>query len=110
MTKKKLILLGALALAIVFMLLPEFNGLQDGESVQTGIIEISDKQNYKHDVFFPEKFISQPRVEISFTKGSGYLDILEIRTDGFVFKVSNLGYSVAEGAYVQWVATGVIAE
>jgi hypothetical protein len=111
MTKKKLTILGVSILAaVVFMLWPEFDGLQDGDAVQTGIIEISNNDNYKHDVFFPKRFASPPRVEISLTKGSGHLEIIETRTDGFVFKISNLGYSVVEGAYVQWVATGKIAE
>ncbi len=111
MIKKKIILL-VISIFVVagYLLLSETRELQEGESAQTGVAEISDSNSYKHEVSFPKEFISVPRIEVSLIKGRGYLDILEKRSDGFIFKVSNLGYTVSEGAHVQWVATGIIAE
>jgi len=105
--KKILLIFGVAVLSVaLFILLPESNDLQEGEFVQTSSIEISKSENYKHEVFYPEKFSSPPRLEIKFTKGRGYLEIVEQRVDGFIFKASNLGYIEAEGAYVEWTATG----
>lgn len=109
--KKRLIIAGVVVLAIIaIMFLPESNELQDGEITQTGSIDISDSSSYTHDVLYPKKFSTSPRVKIKLTKGSGYLEIIEQRADGFIFKSSNLGYSVAEGAQVEWAASGFIAD
>jgi len=69
-------------------------------------IEVSNSESYLHDVLYPKKFSSLPRLSIKLTKGSGYLESVEQRLDGFVFKTSSLGYSEAEGAYVEWKARG----
>lgn len=107
--KKRLIIAGAVVLAIIsIMFLPESNELQDGEIAQTGSVEISDSLSYTHDILYPEKFSATPRVKIKLTKGSGYLEIIEQRPDGFIFKSSSLGYSLAEGAHVEWVASGFV--
>lgn len=98
--------------AVVFtvaatMLLPESDELQKGEIVQTNSIEISNTDNYEHEVIYPENFSSLPRVKIKLTKGSANLEIVEQRTDGFIFKASNLGYNIAEGAHVVWTAAEI---
>ena len=103
-------LLAAVVLVIVaIMLLSKSGGLQDGEIAQMGSVEISDSLSYMHEVLYPERFDTAPRVKIKLTTGSGYLEIIEQRADGFVFKSSNLGYSVAEGAHVEWTAFGIVA-
>lgn len=98
-----------IVMAMVYVLMPEADRLQDGEVSQTGSIEISDRLSYKHEVFYPARFNVMPRVKIKLTKGSANLEIIEQRVDGFIFKASNLGYSVAEGAHVDWVASGLIS-
>ena len=109
---KKFLLVSVVVVFVIamFMLLSEADRLQEGEIAQSGSIEISNSLSYKHDVLYPEKFSASPRVKIKLTKGSGYLEIVEQRTDGFIFKSSNLGYSVAEGAHVEWVASGPIVK
>jgi len=82
--------------------------LQKGEIEQSASIEVSNSESYLHDVQYPKKFSSLPRLSIKLTKGSGYLEAVEQRLDGFVFKTSSLGYSEAEGAYVEWKARGFI--
>jgi hypothetical protein len=109
MTKKKLIVFVVVICAIIFMLLPRTNDLREGESIQTGTIEISNSDVYRHDVLFPEKFATPPSVEIEFTSGSGYLEVVETRSDGFVFTTSNLGYAASQGAFVKWLAIGTLA-
>lgn len=107
----KKILAAAVVLALViavFMFLSERDGPQDGEVAQTGSVEISDSLSYTHEVLYPEPFHILPRVKIKLTTGSGYLEIIEQRADGFIFKSSNLGYSVAEGAHVEWAAVGFV--
>lgn len=105
---KKLLLLTGLVLIVagVLVFLPDSKELQPGEVVQKGNIEISDSLIYQHNIVYPKIFSRSPHVEIKLTKGSGYLEIVEQRVDGFVFKSSNLGYSVADGAHVEWTATG----
>ena len=105
---KKILLVSAVVVFVVamFMLRPDADRLQEGEIAQSGSIEISNSLSYKHDVLYPEKFSASPRVKITLTKGSGYLEIIEQRADGFIFKSSSLGYSVAEGAHVEWIASG----
>lgn len=108
----KKILAASIVLALViavFMFVTERDGPQDGEVAQIGSVEISDGLSYTHEVLYPEPFHILPRVKIKLTTGSGYLEIIEQRADGFVFKSSNLGYSVAEGAHVDWTAFGIVA-
>lgn len=109
--KKRLLITGVVVLMIIaIMFLPESNELQDGEIAQTGSVEISDSLSYTHDILYPEKFSATPRVKIKLIKGSGYLEVIEQRPDGFIFKSSNLGYSLAEGAHVEWVASGFVSD
>lgn len=107
---KKLLLLFGAAFVFVMVYLSSStpDALRQGEILQTGSVEVSNNTSYQHEVFYPEKFSSLPEVNIKFVSGSGYLEIVEQRLDGFVFKTSNLGYSEAEGARVEWRATGFI--
>ena len=109
---KKLLFVSTAAILVimVLVLLPESDQLQDGEIVQAGSMEISDSTVYKHEVYYPEKFSASPRVKIKIKKGSANLEVIEQRTDGFVFKASNLGYSVADGAHVEWTASGFVVD
>ncbi len=105
--KKMLLVLALVVIVIGVFLIPYgADELQAGEVRQQGSIEISNSLNYKHNILYVDEFNSLPRVKIELVKGSGYLEIIEQRTDGFIFKSSNLGYSVAEGAHVEWAATG----
>lgn len=109
MNKKLLLTFGLLLTIIIVLLLsPGANELQPGEVVQQGDIEISDSLTYTHEILYPKSFSRPPRVEIKLITGSGYLEIVEQRSDGFVFKSSHLGYSVAEGAQVKWRAAGFV--
>jgi len=107
---KKLFLVVAVAVICLalYTLLPVTDELLEGEVLQTAIIEVSNSTGYQHDVIYPEKFSSLPRLKVKLIKGSGYLETVEQHLDGFVFKTSNLGYSEAEGAYVEWGARGFI--
>ena len=107
---KKLLSIFAVAIisVAIYMLLPDSDELQEGEIVQTNSVEISNSTSYQHDVFYQITFNSLPMVKIKLTKGSGYLEIIEQRADGFIFKTSHLGYSEAEGAFVEWTASGFI--
>ena len=108
MKKWPLVIGVALIVAVVF--LPDSNELQEGEVVQKGALEISDSLTYQHEIIYLQKFSILPRLNIKLIKGSGYLEIIEQRLDGFIFKSSNLGYSVAEGAHVEWTAAGFPGE
>jgi hypothetical protein len=92
----------------VYALSPESDELQEGEVAQTAIIEVSNSTGYQHDVLYPKKFSSLPRLKVKLIKGSGYLEAVEQHLEGFVFKTSSLGYSETEGAYVEWTAKGFI--
>jgi len=107
---KRLYLVFALVVIFlaVYALMPESEVLQEGEVEQTASIEVSNSESYLHNVLYPKKFSALPRLSIRLTKGSGYLEAVEQRLDGFVFKTSSLGYSEAEGAYVEWKARGFI--
>ena len=106
-----LLVIGAVLLAVAaFVFLPDEHELLEGEIVQTGNIEISDSLTYKHEVLYPKMFSVLPNVTIKLTKGSANIEVVEQRVDGFVFKSSSLGYSVAEGAHVEWTATGLLNE
>lgn len=106
--KKILLISGLIALAIVVFALPdEPEELLAGEFMQEGSLEISSSMHSKHSVIYPEIFAALPRVDIKLVTGRGNLEILEQRADGFIFKSSNLGYSVADGAHVAWVAIGL---
>jgi hypothetical protein len=108
MKKFLVVVVVAAVIAAVYLLLSDTEVLPEGQVMRTGTLEISNKTSYKHDVSFPETFSELPEVEIRLVKGSGYLEILETRLDGFSFKTSNLGYSEAEGAHVEWKATGLV--
>ena len=100
----------AVVLLAAYALFPESGELQEGEVVQGARLEVSNSTSYQHNVLYPEKFSSLPRLKIKLITGSGYLDVVEQRVDGFVFKTSNLGYSETEGAFVEWDARGFINE
>ena len=107
--KNWLLVIVAVLLAVAaFVFLPDEDELLEGEVMQTGEIEISKSLTYKHEVFYPKKFSILPNVTIKLAKGSANIEVLEQRVDGFIFKSSNLGYSVTEGAHVEWTATGLL--
>jgi hypothetical protein len=107
---KKIISVFAVVAVIVitYLWLSAPRKLLEGEIVQTDSIEVSNKTNNLHEVVYPQSFSSLPRLKLKLSKGSGYLDVVEQRVDGFIIKTSNLGYSEAEGAYVEWTARGFI--
>ena len=106
--KKILLMAGVLAMVIAVFAIPdEPEELLEGEFIQNGNLEISNSAHSKHHVIYPEIFSTLPAVTIKLVTGRGNLEIIEQRTDGFIFKSSNLGYSVAEGAHIAWVATGL---
>jgi hypothetical protein len=109
-TMKKIFLMFAviIMLLVVYILLPDSDALRQGEIEQTASIEVSNSDSSQHNVLYPKQFSSLPRLTIKLTKGSGYLEAVEQRLDGFVFKTSSLGYSEAEGAYVEWRAKGFV--
>lgn len=109
---KKLLFVSGAALIVVaaFLFFSGSSKLNEGEVLQSGVIEISNSLTYRHNIVYPEKFRMLPRIDIKLRKGSGNLEIIEQRTDGFIFTASNLGYSVAEGAHVEWSAIGLLPE
>jgi len=98
----------AAVFALSYLLFSGPDELQEGEIVRTGSMEISNSTSYQYDVPYQARFSSLPELKIELIKGSAYLEVVEQRVDGFIFKTSNLGYSEAEGAYVEWSATGFI--
>jgi hypothetical protein len=108
MKKLYLVFASVVIFLAVYALLSGSDELQEGEVEQTAIIEVSNSESYQHNVLYPKKFSSLPRFSMKLIKGSGYLEAVEQRLDGFVFKTSSLGYSEAEGAYVEWKARGFI--
>ena len=106
--KKILLIIALIGIVIAVFALPDQpEELLAGEFIQDGRLEISNSPHSKHDVIYPEIFGALPTVSIKLLTGRGNLEIIEQRADGFIFKSSNLGYSVAEGAHVAWVATGL---
>ena len=111
MMKKTLFVFALVCITLsAYPFYPQSNEFKPGEIVQTGGLEISNSPTYTHDVIYPETFGNLPRVTIKLTKGSANLEIVEQRVDGFIFKTSNLGYSVAQGAHVEWTAAGRLGE
>ena len=107
--KKGLLVIGvAVVLLAVYLLQPGEDVLQPGETVQNGRIEVSNSTSYQHDITYSQIFTSLPRIKVKLITGSGYLEIVEQRVDGFIFKTSHLGYAEAKGAYVEWTAAGFI--
>ncbi len=99
----------ALVLLVIFIIVMQVdrNELRPGEILQSGNVEISGQLTNSHDVLYEKNFEVLPRVSVKLTAGSANLEIIEQRVDGFIFSASNLGYSVAEGAHVEWVAAGL---
>ena len=80
--------------------------LSSNLTTQSGNVEISNRSTNQHEVFYPVPYTSPPNLKVNISVGSGNLNIKEQRADGFIVKVSDLGYAANLGAYIEWIASG----
>lgn len=76
------------------------------QTLQTGTMEISNRRDDVLEVFYAKPFRTPPNLNVRFTKGSGEIELVEQRADGFRFKTRTVSYISVEGAHIEWLATG----
>jgi hypothetical protein len=86
------------------------NEQPDTSNAQSGLVKISERNGRHHEVFYPKQYVSPPNLTVDLATGLGArIELIEQRTDGFVFTASNISWSGSEGASVKWEANGALA-
>lgn len=99
-----------LTITIILYIFPINSEPTNGMYNQTDAIQISERENYIFQVYYPRPYSTIPNLKLKLTHGHGKLEIVEQRKDGFSFKSIEVSYNTDIGAHVQWTASGYINE